>query len=284
MRSNQSSEAVKLVAREPPEGDDGPQLALEAGDREPWKNSIAQVLDAERGHDLRMLLSAISMGVQLAQRDVPEKAKILSAMRSTLQRMNRLIDQLLRFARSGTGELVLKCEWVPLAEFCQEAIDEASVAHPGHPIEFECWDDAPGEWDRDRLVQVVRNLLSNALTHGAAGGPVIVSVIDRGEEALLAVANRGRPIPELFREHLLDPTRRAPWSRDHLGLSIVKEIVRAHGGRIELTSDEIATIFHVWLPKRRESSLRQNETQTLLSRIEPRRVGLVAGVSEGEAQ
>jgi sigma-B regulation protein RsbU (phosphoserine phosphatase) len=316
--------------------------ALHPGDREAWKNAIAQVLDAEQGgecrfefrtvgaperwlvasgraffegiravrvvgtlqditdqkrseeerdirlgelgHDLRVPLSAISMGVQLVQRDVPEKAMILSAMRLTLQRMNRLIDQLLRFARSGTGELVLQREWVPLAEICQEAIDEASVAHPGHPIEFECWDDAPGQWDRDRLVQVVRNLLSNALTHGAAGEPVIVSVIDRGEEALLAVANRGQPIPELFREHLLDPTRRGPWSRDHLGLAIVKEIVRAHGGRIELTSDEIATIFHIWLPKTRESSLPQHETRTKMSRFASRRAGVVAELSEGEAQ
>jgi sigma-B regulation protein RsbU (phosphoserine phosphatase) len=208
----------------------------------------------ELGHDLRMPLTAISMGIHLVQRDVPAKAEILSAMHLTVRRMERLIGQLLDFARSATGELVLKRERVPLAGICREAVEEAALAHPGHLIEFESWDDAHGEWDRDRLLQVVRNLLSNALSHGAAGEPVVVSVIDCNEDALLAVANRGQPIPVPFREHLFEPTGRGEWPGDHLGLHIVKEIVRAHGGRIELTSDDSATVFHVWLPKDREGN------------------------------
>jgi signal transduction histidine kinase len=293
--------------------------ALHPGDRERWKDAVAQVLDAERsaechlefrtagpferwlaasgraffegmravrvagtlrditeekrtegerdvrlgelGHDLRDPLNTISTGIQLVQRGVPAKAEVLSAMQLTVQRMDRLIDELMPFARSGTGELVLKRERVPLAGICREAIDEASLAHPGHPIEFEPWDDARGEWDHDRLLQVMRNLLSNALSHGAAREPVIVSVIDCSEEALLAIANRGQPIPDRSREHLFDPTRRGTWSSDHLGLYIVKEIVRAHGGRIELISDESATVFHVWLPKERESSAPQDDTK-----------------------
>jgi signal transduction histidine kinase len=215
----------------------------------------------ELGHDLREPLNAISTGIQLVQREVPAKAEVLSAMRFTVQRMDRLIDELLPFARSGSGELVLKRERVSLAGICREAIDEASLAHPGHRIEFECWDDAAGEWDHDRLLQVARNLLSNALGHGAAGEPVIVLVIDCSEQALLAVANRGRPIPDPFRDDLFDPARRGTWSSDHLGLYIVKEIVRAHGGRIELISDESATLFHVWLPKERERSASEDDTK-----------------------
>jgi signal transduction histidine kinase len=147
---------------------------------------------------------------------------------------------------------------VTLAGICREAIDEASLAHPGHPIEFERWDDAPGEWDRDGLLQMVRSLLGNALSHGAPGEPVIVSVIDCSEDALLAVANRGQPIPDPFRDHLFDPARRGAWSSDHLGLYLVQAIVGAHGGRIDLTSDDSATLFHVWLPKKRQSSAPQS--------------------------
>jgi sigma-B regulation protein RsbU (phosphoserine phosphatase) len=204
----------------------------------------------ELGHDLRLPLSAISMGIQLVQRDVPEKGRILSSMHALVQRMDRLIHQLLRVAGSGTGELVLKRERVPLAGICREAVDEALLAHPDRIIEFQGWDDALGEWDRDRVLQVVRNLLSNALTHGAEGEPVIVSVVDCKDEALLVVFNRGQPVPDRFREQLLDPTRREGWSSGHLGLGIVKEIVRAHGGRIELISDQLATLFHIWLPKK----------------------------------
>jgi sigma-B regulation protein RsbU (phosphoserine phosphatase) len=240
MRRNRSNAAASLVVPEPRDLE-----VLPARSRE-----LLGIL----GHDLRAPLGAISMGIQLMQREAPAKAEILSSMDFTVRRMGRLIDQLLRFARSGTGELVLKRELVPLAAICREAIDEASLAHPGHPIEFECWDEAPGEWDRDRLFQVLRNLLSNALSHGAAGAPVVVSVIDCREEALLSVANRGRPIPDPFREHLFDPARNGAWPNDHLGLYIVEEIVRAHGGRIGLTSDVSATVFHVWLPKTGESS------------------------------
>ncbi len=280
MMRNQSNGAVKLVAPEPRKGNEGTGLALEAAgpgtseirpvsddflpSRRPELPGITEQMRAEEqrdvrlgelGHDLRVPLSALSMGIQLVQRDVPAKAEILSKMLVTVKRMNRLIDQLLISARSSSGELVLNRERVPLAEICREAVDEATLAYPGHPIEFERWDDAPGEWDRGRLLQVVRNLISNALSHGAVGEPVIVSVFNVNDHAVLAVANRGQPIPDRLREHLFDPTCRGPWSSDHLGLYIVKEIVRAHGGRIELPSDDSATVFHVWLPKKRASSV-----------------------------
>jgi len=73
---------------------------------------------------------------------------------------------------------------------------------------------------------------------GAPGEPVIVSVIDCNQEVLVAVAGFGRqPIS-------------GPWSSDLLGLYLVGETVREQGGRIELISDESATAFHVWLPKK----------------------------------
>jgi signal transduction histidine kinase len=203
----------------------------------------------ELGHDLRVPLSALSMGIELVQRDAPSKAEILSTMQHTAKAMDRLIERLVRSARAGKGEVRLRRERGPLADVVRQAVAETSLAYPGHPLQFECWDEAPGEWDRDRLLQVLRNLLSNAMEHGAPGEPVLVSLIDCDGEVLLSVANSGEPIPDPFREHLFDPTRRGTWSSDHLGLYIVREIVRAHGGCIELTSDESATVFHVWLPK-----------------------------------
>lgn len=154
---------------------------------------------------------------------------------------------------SNTGTSRLERDRVSLAEICQQGIDEAALAFPGHPIEFERWDEAPGRWDRDRLLLVLRNLLSNAIDRAAPGRPVIVSVIQCSQEVLLAVANfGGRAIPAAFREQLLDPTSRGAGSGEHPGLSILKEIVRSHGGWIELTSDDSGTIFHVWLPNKQE--------------------------------
>jgi sigma-B regulation protein RsbU (phosphoserine phosphatase) len=143
---------------------------------------------------------------------------------------------------------------VTLGGICREAIDEALLAQPSQPIEFERWDDMPGAWDHDLLLEVVRTLLSNALSHGTAGQPVIVSVIDGGKEALISVANQGAPISNPFRDWQFDPTRRGHWSSDRRALLVAKEIVRTQGGRIELTSDSSTTVFHVWLPKERERS------------------------------
>jgi nitrogen-specific signal transduction histidine kinase len=99
-------------------------------------------------------------------------------------------------------------------------------------------------------------------------------VFDCGEEAVLAVANRGQPIPGPVREQVLDPTRHGAWSSDHLGLWIVKDIVHGHGGRIELSSHDNATVFHVWLPKKRESSVlpgirKLNDRESLHSHLVP---------------
>ena len=163
---------------------------------------------------------------------------------------NRLIDQLLGFSRGDSGELVLQRDRVLLAEICEEAIDEASPPHPDQRIEFECWDDAPGDWDHDRLLLVVRNLLSNALRHGSPAEPVLVSVFSCGEGAVVVVADRGEPIPDAFRRILSEPPDREPWPSDHLGLYIVREVVRAHGGRIELTGEQGATVVRVWLPRK----------------------------------
>jgi len=263
LRQDQSNAAAKLVVPQAHDGAEGPRFN-HPGTWEIRPPSTQHHLSpqeecavrlGELGHDLRVPLSAISMGIQLVQRDVPTKAELLSSMLFMVKRINRLIDQVLRSAHSGSSELVLNREPASLAAICREAIEEATLAYPGHPIEFERYDDAPGEWDPDRLLQVLRNLLSNALRHGAAREPVIISVINLRDEAVLAVANRGQPIPDRFREQLLDPTPRGARSSGHLGLNIVKEIVRAHGGRLELTSDDSATVFHVWLPKKRENNV-----------------------------
>src|SRR5712664_2530434 len=152
--SNQSNAAAKLLVPEPHEGGERPrfagpgaweirpvsgeQQAIRPVSAEPHLSAQEErdVRLDELGHDLRVPLNAISMGIQLVQRDVATKAEILSSMLFTVKRINRLIDQFLRSARSGTNELVLKREGVSLAAICREAIEEASLAYPGHPIDF----------------------------------------------------------------------------------------------------------------------------------------------------
>jgi signal transduction histidine kinase len=112
--------------------------------------------------------------------------------------------------------------------------------------------DTSGEWDGDRLGQVLQNLVSNAIKYGAPGSPIDAAIHDLGDTVQVAISNRGVPIPEADREHLFDPFRRGARAKKGagLGLYIAHQIVRAHGGTLDFTSDEVATVFRVSLPRR----------------------------------
>lgn len=119
---------------------------------------------------------------------------------------------------------------IALAEICRDVIEEASRQHGDLAIELNDWDEAFGDWDREQVARIVRLLLSNAVAHGGAEEPLLISVIDGGENALLAIACRGPAV-------------------DAQGLQVVKEIVYACRGWIELTGANDDTVFHVSLPK-----------------------------------
>jgi sigma-B regulation protein RsbU (phosphoserine phosphatase) len=114
--------------------------------------------------------------------------------------------------------------------------------------------DASGEWDPDRLRQVVANLATNAFKYSAPGTPVTVRTRGEPDYVMLEVHNEGPPIPPEALDHLFEPMQRG--KRDDrkeglgLGLFIVDQIVRAHGGSIEVSSSaEAGTTFRAWLPR-----------------------------------
>jgi PAS domain S-box-containing protein len=110
-----------------------------------------------------------------------------------------------------------------------------------------------GEWDPDRLAQVVSNLVGNALQHGAHDTPVEVRLGHEDSTLVLTVHNQGTPIPEALLPHVFDPFRRADnRSRQGLGLGlyIVQQLILAHGGTITVSSQvDSGTTFTVRLPR-----------------------------------
>ncbi|WNG57511.1 PAS domain S-box protein [Archangium gephyra] len=211
-------------------------------------------------HDLRNPLQAISTVSQLllnspAPLTAPQR-KWVSRIRMSVLRMDRLIRDLLDFVRIRQGgTLPIQRQPMSLEEVGRTAVDELQAAHPQCQLLLEARGETRGEWDPERLIQLLGNLLSNALTHGAEGAPIQVRVNGEDAQVVLEVANQGIPIPPELLPRIFEPFTRA--SREGnalkgvgLGLFIVYEIVAAHGGHIDVSSSaEAGTVFRVRLPR-----------------------------------
>ncbi len=212
------------------------------------------------GHDLRTPLTAI---MATAERLIRRKsltqadARIVSPILRSAKRMERMISQILDFTRIRLGG-GFEIYPVPtdLVQVCREIISECVEASPEREIAFTGPDAVHGVWDRDRLCEVVSNLLGNALQHGAPDGRVEIELTASPGESVLRVRNRGKPIPGDILPFIFDPFRRARATREDtkpdsvgLGLFITKEIVSSHGGTMDVESSDDATVFAVRLPR-----------------------------------
>lgn len=204
------------------------------------------------GHDLRNPLNVISMGVQaiLVQDPPPRVVDVTSRILVSVRRMSRLIDQVMEFARANSEGIQLRPSVMELGTLAREVATEVEAAHPGRAVLVEAGGDVVGTWDRDRLAQLLQNLLVNAVTHGDPGGPVRVRVFVEGGLATIEVENQGPPIPEDRKRALFHPFERASQRAGGvgLGLYITREIVVAHGGEIDVISDDHRTQFRARLP------------------------------------
>ena len=158
-----------------------------------------------------------------------------------LERLNRLIDSLLDVSRFTRGRLLLKCEPTDLSALAESAVAllRDSLENAGCTLELRLAEGVVGTWDRLRLEQVVCNLLSNAMKY-APGHPVQISTSAADHHAVLSIRDQGPGISEADRERIFRPFERAVSYLDvsgfGLGLFIVRQVVEAHGGRIEVRS------------------------------------------------
>ena len=208
-------------------------------------------------HDLRTPLGAITAGAALLALpdDNPQRRSwVVTRIMNSAQRMERMVGDLLDLTRARLGgALPLKRRTVDLQQVCDEAIMEIRVRQPDAVVQLEVSGDLQGEWDPDRLAQVVSNLVGNAIQHGG-GTPVTVTADQAGESVRLAVRNGGSPIPPDVLPAVFEPLTRAREETDGhnigFGLFIARAIVSAHGGNIQVSSTaDAGTTFTVTLPK-----------------------------------
>ncbi len=217
-----------------------------------------EMFTAILGHDLRNPLGAIMTAAQLAMKryDDERLQKPLGRIVNSGQRMARMIDQLLDFTRVGVGGgLPLSPHRFDVLPLLRLILDEVEAATPGFRITLESAGDTTGEWDSDRLGQVFSNLVGNAAQHGTPGVGARVRVDGTESTALRVDVLNAGVIPRDLVTKLFDPMTGGQGRREKsqglgLGLYITKQIVRAHGGAIEVgSSDAAETSFRVVLPR-----------------------------------
>jgi two-component system OmpR family sensor kinase len=185
----------------------------------------------------------------------------LDRIESEGTRMSRLVDDLLLLARGdadGAGHLADRVP-VDLADVLDDAVNGSRAAFPDRPIDVEIAELPAVVGDRDQLLRVVRNLITNAAVHTAPGRPILVRGAPEAFGVAVTVSDGGPGLPPEQAAHVFERFWRADKARTRarggtgLGLSIVSAIVAAHGGSVRFDSDvQRGSTVTVWLPAAEE--------------------------------
>ncbi|WP_322615641.1 HAMP domain-containing sensor histidine kinase [Pseudomonas sp. BIC9C] len=225
-------------------------------------NRSRDIFLAILGHDLRAPLQAVSMSIEMLLRKTTLEGDALACathIQRGTQHMAVMVSDLLELVRSRLGKrLPIDPAPVDLADAAHAAIAEACAGNPACDPSLETVGDTRGVWDAGRLQQLLQNLIGNALQHGSNKHDVTVALTGEPETVRLTVHNYGPPIPEDAIGSIFDPLVRSadeelgqPSTSLGLGLFIVKEVVDAHCGTIEVSSNETdGTTFTVVLPRK----------------------------------
>jgi signal transduction histidine kinase len=216
-------------------------------------------------HDLRNPLGASRMSAELVLKskasNLDEREKMLiGQVVECADRATEIVDHLLDLTRTrlGSGIPVIK-EPMDMAYVANQLIDEMRAVHPKCIFNLKVTGDTKGDWDKPRIGQVFSNLLNNAVQYGFSESPISVTVEGQKDEVILSVQNSGVPIPREVIGRIFESLLRGkPEASDDspesvnlgLGLYIVKEIMNAHGGTIDVTSSEAdGTTFTAHFPR-----------------------------------
>jgi signal transduction histidine kinase len=229
-------------------------VAHHSAEADAWRQVFLGVL----GHDLRSPLTAIVLTAELLAKMTRDTPYSKQADRLILggKRMQSLLDDLLDFSRTslGMGIRIVRNEADLTAEL-EEEIELLRAALPGVRIEFETTRPLRGRFDASRLREAVANLVNNAAKYGATRGTVRVKLEDDGGQVRLSVHNTGQTIAAETLATMFEPLRRGPeLDNDEgvslgLGLFVVRQVAKAHGGEVMVESSGEDTTFTMRLQR-----------------------------------
>jgi signal transduction histidine kinase len=230
--------------------------------RRSFESDAKDVFLADVVHELKTPLAAAKAQAQLALHQIGERrtdlgtARALRLISQQIDRLNKLVGDLLEASRLETGMVELQPSEFDLSALLEEMRSRMQPLGDRHPIRVDAPEHLPLIADRERIEQVVVNLLSNAIRYSPEGGPIDVTVERANEKIHLAVRDHGLGIPQEHQQLVFERFGRAHGSAFGglgLGLAITKGIVERHGGRIWLESTGRpgeGSVFHVQLPLR----------------------------------
>jgi PAS domain S-box-containing protein len=219
------------------------EAALQEADRR--KDEFLAML----AHELRNPLAPIRNAAQVLKLVGPADAHqewAREVIERQTQHLTRLVDDLLDVSRITRGKITLQCEPLDLAAIVDRSVEasrplidarrhQLAVALPPEPVRLE--------GDLTRLVQVVGNLLNNAAKYTDEGGQIRIEAMQEGEEAVVRVFDNGMGLPADLLPHVFDLFTQADRSLDRsqgglgIGLTLVRQLVEMHGGRVEARSE-----------------------------------------------
>lgn len=200
-------------------------------------------------HELRTPLATIAASAYVVERSAEREdlAQAGARIARGSRRIESVLNDLLDYVRSGSGGMRVTPASVRVDELTARVAREIEAAFPGAVVEIECSGDMSAVWDEHRIAQAVSNLVTNALKYGSEGSPVKLGIDGTGADTVvIAVRNFGPDIPESVRESLFTALVRGT-GPDRTGLSlglglyIVREIAKAHGGDVEVHSPAPST-------------------------------------------
>lgn len=205
-------------------------------------------------HDLRTPLTVVMLCADSLRAHVKDGPleKTVAAMETSTMRMGRMIGQLLDFSRIRSDILQLELQSGDLGVIGRTVVDELLQTHPKRAITLVTEGSLQGHFDTDRLGQVFSNLLGNALQHGAEGTPVDVMIDGRDAEQLRIIVRNAGQVPDPLLPGIFEPFKGAS-SRSQglgLGLYIVEQFARAHGGEASARNLDGHAEFEVRIRRR----------------------------------
>jgi signal transduction histidine kinase len=210
------------------------------------------------GHDLRNPIGAISMSAtfMLDTGELPEPHRTLvQRIDRSARRMAQMVKDLLDFTQTRFGDAIpITRASMDANRMVRDVVAEVLLRYPDSSISVDAKDELRGDWDCARLTQALTNLVTNAVEHGAAKSRIKVVARRVGDEAAISVQNMGPVIRQDDMAQLFQagPKSDAGNADGHLGLGlyIVDRIVAAHGGRIDVRSNDTeGTTFTIHLPR-----------------------------------